>query len=121
MKYLYIITLIAAVIGASTEGGAGFIFYGLLTFILGFIIIIIFSFRCSKCGKWFSYKKVSENYSNSHGENILSDNVHATQNNIYECENCKNRIKSSRRITKKIAGYRDYQIDKILNKNKYKI
>jgi len=118
MKYLYIITFIAAIIGAFTDGGAGFVFYGLLTFILGFIIIIFFAYRCSKCGKWFSYKKVSENYSNTYGENILSDNVHATQNNIFECENCKNRIKSSRRITKKIDGFSDYQIDKILNKKK---
>ena len=112
--------MIGGIIGAFASGGAGFIFYGLLTFILGFIIILFFSLKCSKCGKWFSYKKISENYSNTTDTNIFSDNIHTTQNNTYECENCKNRIKTNRRIIKKIQGLSDYKIDKILNKNKYK-
>jgi DNA-directed RNA polymerase subunit RPC12/RpoP len=111
--------MIACVIGALISGGAGFIFYGLLTFISGFIIILLFSFRCSKCGKWFSYKKISENYSNTTDSNIFSDNLQTTQNNTYECENCRNKIKTNRRITKKIQGHSDYKIDKIINKNKY--
>jgi hypothetical protein len=119
MKYIVITSIVLGIIGVFMFGPDGFLFLGLSSFVLGFLIMKFFDNRCAKCGKWFSYKKINENYSNFINENIFSDKVYATQNTTYECTKCKNRINSSRSVTKEIRGNSNYEINKIFKKNKY--
>ena len=116
MKNLLIISALLGIIGVFIFGPDGFPFLGLSSFFLGFIILKFYENKCSKCGKWFSYKKIDENFSNFVNENIFSDKVHAIQNITYECKNCKNKKKSIRRVTKVLKGNSNYEIDRILRK-----
>jgi hypothetical protein len=120
MKYIVITSIVLGIIGVFMFGPDGFLFLGLSSFVFGFLILKFFDNRCSKCGKWFSYKKINENYTDIMNVNIFSDNVYATQNITYECIKCKNRINSSRKVTKELKGNSNYELNKILNKNKNK-
>lgn len=118
MKYLGIVSIIIGIIGFIIDGFASFLVLGVCSYIIGFLILLLFEFRCSNCGKWFSQKKISENYSNSFDSNIFSDNIYATKNITYQCNKCKKITKSSRSITKKIQGHSNSKIEKFINNNK---
>jgi hypothetical protein len=116
MKNLVVISLILGFIGIFIFGPDGILFLGLSSFVGGFLVLKFFDNKCPKCGKWFSYVKKNENYTNFVDQNILSDKVYATQNSTFECNNCKNKINTSRRVTKELKGYGNYQIDKLFKK-----
>lgn len=129
LKWIVILSIVFGVIGEiynssknNSVFGDGFLMYGLLSFFICFLILKFFNNRCVKCGKWFSYEKTKQNYSNFIDENIFSDNVWMTETTTYICKNCKNKVESKRRVKKTIKGNSEYQISKLLQKKpKYKI
>lgn len=119
MNSVIILSFIFSLVGGLLFGIDAFFIAGISSFFAG-TIIIFYRSRCGNCGKWFSYKKIEENYSDYINSNILSDDVYVTQYITFQCTNCKKKIKKSKKVIKKIKGNSDYKIDKLFNnKNKY--
>jgi hypothetical protein len=130
LKWIFILSIIIGVVGEIINSsknhsvfGDGFLMYGLSSLIIGFLILMFFKNRCKKCGKWFSYKKTNQDYSNFvDSSNLFSDDVYMTETSTYVCKNCKNKFVSKRKVTKTIKGNSEYKIDKLLQKKpKYRI
>lgn len=106
MKKLIVFALSIGVLGAVfLKDISGLFLYGISGFVIGFLVLQFFNYRCKVCKSWFSYKTVSKNYSNIVGSpNPWNDDVTADEVHTLECKKCKNKVSKTYRVTKNIRG-----------------